>query len=154
MVWACMASSGLGSLIFTDDVTHDGSSKINSEVYRNFLSANLNRDGTKLIDRSFIMQQDSDPKHTTKTTKEFIRGQKWKVLDWPSQCPDLNPIEHAFYLLKRRLIRETPQNKHQLKGAAEKAWKSIAKEKCKGLVMLMGRRLEVVIASKGSAAKY
>ncbi len=34
------------------------------------------------------MQQDNDPKHTAKTTKEFIRGKKWKVLDWPSQSPD------------------------------------------------------------------
>ena len=56
------------------------------------------------------MQQDNDPKHTAKTTKEFIRGKKWKVLDWPSQSPDLNPIEHAFYLLKRKLKGVTPQN--------------------------------------------
>lgn len=79
-----MASSGTGSLIFTDDVTHDGSSKMNSEVYRNILSANLKKDATKLIGRSFIMQQDNDPKHTAKTTKEFIRGKKGKVSDWPS----------------------------------------------------------------------
>ena len=110
MAWACMASSGTGSLIFIDDVTQDGNSKMNSEVYRNILSANLKKNATKLIGRSFIMQQDNDPKHTAKTTKEFIRGKKWKVLDWPSQSPDLNPIEHAFYLLKRKLKGVTPQN--------------------------------------------
>ena len=43
MASACMASSGTGSLIFIDDVTHDGSSKMNSEVYRNILSAILKR---------------------------------------------------------------------------------------------------------------
>ncbi len=36
MAWACMASSGTGSLIFIDYVTHDGSSKINSKVHRKF----------------------------------------------------------------------------------------------------------------------
>ena len=154
MAWACMASSGTGSLIFIDDVTHDGSSKMNSEVYRNILSANLKKDATKLIGRSFIVQQDNDPKHTAKTTKEFIRGKKWKVLDWPSQSPDLNPIEHAFYLLKRRLKGVTPQNKQQLKEAAVKAWKSITKEECKSLVMSVGHRLDAVIASKGFATKY
>ncbi len=61
MAWACMASSGTGSLIFTDDVTHDGSSKMTSQVHRNILSAGLKRDATKLIGRSFIMQQDNDP---------------------------------------------------------------------------------------------
>ena len=95
-----------------------------------------------------------DPKHTANTTKEFIRGKKWKVLDWPSQSPDLNPIEHAFYLLKRRLKGVTPQNKQQLKGAAVKAWKSITKEECTSLVMSMGHRLDAVIASKGFATKY
>ncbi len=31
MAWAFIASSGTGSLIFINDVTHDGSSKMNSE---------------------------------------------------------------------------------------------------------------------------
>ena len=87
-------------------------------------------------------------------TKDFIRGKKWKVLNWPSQSPDLNPIEHAFHLLKRRLKRETPRNKQELKEAAVKAWSSITNEECNSLVMLMGRRLEAVIASKGYATKY
>ncbi len=69
MAWACIASSGTDSLILTDYVTHDGSSKMNSEVYRNILSANLQKDATKLIGRSFIMQQDNDPKHSAKATK-------------------------------------------------------------------------------------
>ena len=89
MVWACMATSGTGSLIFIDD---DGRSRMNSEVYRNVLSAKLRRNASKLIGRNFIMQQDNDPKHTANKTKDFIRGKKWKVLDWPSQSPDLNPI--------------------------------------------------------------
>ncbi len=61
MAWASMASSETGSLILTDDVTHDGSSKMTSQAYRNILSAGLKRDATKLIGRSFIMQQANDP---------------------------------------------------------------------------------------------
>ncbi len=34
--------------------------------------------------------------------------------------PDLNPIEHAFQLLKTRLKAERPTNKQQLKVAAVK----------------------------------
>ncbi len=74
MAWAFITSSGTGSFIFINDVKHDGSRKINSEVYRNILSDNLQKDATKLIGRSFIMQQDNDPKHSAKTTKEFIRA--------------------------------------------------------------------------------
>ena len=126
---------------------------MNSDVYRNILSANLKSYAIKLIGRTFIMQQDNDPKHTAITTKEFIRGKKWKVSDWPSQSADYNPIERAFYLLKRRLKGETPGNKQQqLKEV--KAWKSITKEESKSLVMAMGCRLDTVIASKGFATKY
>ena len=98
-----MAASGVGSLLFIDDVTHDGGSRMSSEVYKTILSTNLRRNVSKLIGRNFIMQQDNDPKRTANTTKYFIIEKKWKVLDWPSHSPDLNPIEHAFHLLKRKL---------------------------------------------------
>lgn len=31
--WACMAVSGVGSLVFTDDVTADEGSRITSDMY-------------------------------------------------------------------------------------------------------------------------
>uniref|UniRef100_A0A0E9RZK0 Tc1-like transposase DDE domain-containing protein n=1 Tax=Anguilla anguilla TaxID=7936 RepID=A0A0E9RZK0_ANGAN len=37
------------------------------------------------------------------TQRQRDNGKQWKVLDWPSQSSDLNPVEHAFHLLKRRL---------------------------------------------------
>ena len=40
MAWACMAASGLGELIIMYDASHDGSSRMNSEIYKNILSAN------------------------------------------------------------------------------------------------------------------
>lgn len=35
MTWACMTASGIISLNFIDDGTHDGGSRTNSEVYGN-----------------------------------------------------------------------------------------------------------------------
>ncbi len=74
-------------------------------------------------------------------------------LNCPSQPPDLNPIEHEFHQLKRRVKTETPKNKHQLEMAALKAGKSISKDKTKSLVMSTGHRLTVVIVHKGSTTK-
>lgn len=31
------------------------------------------------------------------TTKEYMRGKKRTVLDWPSQFPDINPTEHVLH---------------------------------------------------------
>ena len=58
--------------------------------------------------------------------------------------PDLNPIEHAFHLLK------TPK----LEVAAVKACKSISSEETQHMVMSMGSRLQAVIDCKGFASKY
>ncbi len=66
------------------------------------------------------MQQDNDPKHSAKATKEFIGGKKWKVLDWPSQSPHLNPVEYAFYLLKKRLKGVTPKTERGCGESLEK----------------------------------
>ena len=47
IAWACMAASGVDSQIFIDDVIHDGSNRINSEVYKNIGSAKLWRNASE-----------------------------------------------------------------------------------------------------------
>ncbi len=49
------------------------------------------------------MQQDNDPKHSAKATKEFIRGKKWKVLDWPNQSPDLKGTYYAPFFTRGQI---------------------------------------------------
>ena len=60
--------------ILIDDVTHDGSSRMNSEEFKNILSANLCRNASTLIGRNFIMKQDNDPK--TGNTKNYLITEK------------------------------------------------------------------------------
>ncbi len=154
MAWACMAASGTGSLVFIDDVTADKSSRMNSEVFRAILSAHIQPNASELIGRRFTVQMDNDPKHTAKATKEFLKGKKWTVMQWPSQSPDLNPIEHAFHLLKTKLKGKCPKNKQELKTVAVEAWQSITGDETQRLVMSMRSRLQAVIDCKGFATKY
>ncbi len=104
---------------------------------------------TRFIGKCFILHQDNDPKHPASSVKEFIRAKKCKVLDCPSQSPDLNPIEHDFLQLKRRVKAETPQNKQQLELAALKAGEIMSKDESKNLVIFMGHRLTAVIVMQG-----
>ena len=40
----------------------------------------------------WIFQQENDPKHTVVSIKTFFDCKKIRVLVWPSQSPDLNPL--------------------------------------------------------------
>ena len=47
MVWTCMNTPEMGSLVFIDDVTAGSSSRVNSEVYSNILSAQVQQNASK-----------------------------------------------------------------------------------------------------------
>ncbi len=84
---------------------------MNVEGYKTILPTNIQENANRFIGKCFILHQDNDPKHPASSVKEFIRAKKCKVLDFPSQSPYLNLIEHEFHQLKSRVKAETPQNK-------------------------------------------
>ncbi len=63
------------------------------------------------------------PKHTSKTTTALLKKLRLKVMDWPSMSPDLNPIEHLWGILKRKVEECKVSNIHQLCDVVMEEWK-------------------------------
>ena len=82
-------------------------------------------------------------------TKSTVR-----VLEWPSQSPDLNPIENLWKELKLRVHQRNPQNLNDLKDICRQEWDNISADFCKKLISNYSKRLTAVISNKGYAIKY
>lgn len=145
MVWGSMSWNGVGQLEFIDGI-------MNKELPIKILDENLRQSVRKLrMGRRFIFQQDGDPKHTAKIVTKWFNENKVKVLDWVGQSPDLNPIEHLWSHLKRRIAARKPSNLKDLKTIIVDEWNQIGPEVTQKLVESMPRRIQAVIEAKGGS---
>ncbi|KAL0192435.1 hypothetical protein M9458_010731, partial [Cirrhinus mrigala] len=101
--------------------------KMNAAKYRDILDENLLQSAQDLrLGWRFTFQQDNDPKHTAKIT-EWLLNNSVTVLEWPSQSPDLNPIEHLWRDLKMAVHQRLPSNLTELERICKEEWQRIPK---------------------------
>ncbi|KAG2458162.1 TC1A transposase, partial [Polypterus senegalus] len=148
MLWGCFIVAGTGRLVRIKG-------KMTAAMYKDILNENLLQSALDLrLGQRFTFQQDNDPKHTAKISKEWLQDNSVNVLEWPSRSPDLNPIEHRWRDLKMAVHRRFPSNQMELERCCKEEWVKLAKDRCAKLVASYSKRLEAVIAAKGASTKY
>ncbi|MBN3290452.1 TCB1 transposase, partial [Polypterus senegalus] len=148
MLWGCFSAAGNWRLVRIKG-------KMTAAMYRDILDENLFQSALDLrLGRRFFFQQDNDPKHTAKISKEWLQDNSVNVLEWPSQSPDLSPIEHLWRDLKMAVHRRFPSNLMEIERCCTVEWAKLAKDRCAKLVASYSKRLEAVIAAKGKLTKY
>ena len=142
MVWGCFAASGPGQLAIIDR-------KRSSQVYQDILLENVMLSVRQLkLNRSWVMQQDNDPKHRSKSTTELLQQTKICLLEWPIQSPDLNPIEMLWHDLKRTVHTRHSKNIAELKPFCKEEWSKNPPDHCAGVIRNYRKRLVEVIAAR------
>ncbi|KAK3533287.1 hypothetical protein QTP70_014310 [Hemibagrus guttatus] len=128
---------------------------MNSAVYQKILKENVRPSVCDLkLKRTWVLQQDNDPKHTSKSTSEWLKKNKMNTLEWPSQSPDLNPIEMLWHDLKKVVRARKPSNVAELQQFCKDECAKIPPQRCNRLIASYGKRSIAVVAAKGGPTSY
>ena len=149
-VWGCFSYNGVGDLYRIND-------KLTKHKYHSILQRHAIPSGMKLCGRSFVLEQDNDPKHTSHLCKNYLKTNEQKgdlvVMDFPPQSPDLNPIEHVWEHLKREKVKCNPTSLNNLWDVLNHCWNNMQQTVLGQLVHSMPHRVDAVLKAKGGHTK-
>lgn len=148
MVWGAISHTGRTPLVIIRGTLT--AARYRDEVLEHHILPIMQADHTR------IFQHDNARPHAARLTTEFLESHDIDVLPWPSRSPDLNPIEHLWDELDRRLrARERqPQTLTQLAVALQEEWDRIPQQVIRNLIGSMGRRCQAVLDADGGHTSY
>jgi hypothetical protein len=164
MVWGCFYNLGRTPLYIMDRDFESKKHGYSAESYLEGLEAEV-RPLFERLDRGYEFMQDNASIHTAGKVKAWFLDQAITLLkNWPPFSPDLNPIEHIWWILKKRVFEMFPEiavdksmsehSRQRLESALQAAWDTLDKESFDVLYQSMPDRIEACIAAKGWHTKY
>jgi hypothetical protein len=113
--------------------------------------------------RSQQCMQDNARVHTSHRTRAWLAEHSIIPITWPAYSPDLNPIEHLWYHLKKSMYKFYPQYNNYMRATEEwdgfcralkDCWRRIPGALIRSLIMSMPRRLYACRRARGWQTKY
>ena len=103
--------------------------------------------------KSFF-QQDNAPAHAARSTRNVMQGLGLRVLEWPANSPDLNPIENLWSYVMRLMSHRPARSVNELLGQVMQAWNQIPFAYIRKLFRSMPVRIQEVIKQKGPPTRF
>ncbi|GFX52288.1 transposable element Tcb2 transposase [Trichonephila clavipes] len=150
-----------GRVLFTDEIRFNLSSDSHRILIwrergsRNHPSNITERD-RGAMGLQFLFMDDNAPCHRTVAAEQLLESEDIERMDWPARSPDLNPIEHVWDFLGRRLAARTlpPVTIREYRLALQDEWAAMPQELIDTLILSMGRRCETCLAVRGDHIPY
>lgn len=108
------------------------------------------------LPNNFIFQDDNAPAHRAAEVNEFCEVSGVRRLPWPSRSPDLNPIEHVWDAIGRRINSrpQPPNSLRELEAWVQVEWQSLPQNYVDSLIDSVPRRIRAVIEANGGHTRY
>ncbi|GFS61081.1 transposable element Tcb1 transposase [Trichonephila clavipes] len=104
----------------------------------------------------FMFMDDNARPHRANIVDECLQSEDIIRMDWPAYSPDLNPIEHVWDMLGRRIAacQPPPTCLPELRWALLNEWCNILQDQIDNLILSMPGRCKACIASFGRHTPY
>ncbi|GFV50850.1 transposable element Tcb1 transposase [Trichonephila clavipes] len=99
----------------------------------------------------FLFMEDTARPHRANIVDECLQSEAITRMNWPAYSPDLNPIEHVWDMLDRRIAARQPPPicLPELRRALLDEWCNIPQDQIDNLILSMPTRFKACIASSG-----
>ncbi|GFX62833.1 transposable element Tcb1 transposase [Trichonephila clavipes] len=104
----------------------------------------------------FLFVDDNALPHRANIVDECLQSEDITRMDWPAYSPDLNPIEHVWDMLIRRIAvhQPPPTCLPELRRTLLDEWCNICQDQIDNLILSMPRHCKACIASSGRHTPY
>lgn len=103
-----------------------------------------------------VLQDDNATAHRARAVTDFMQQHNIQRMDWPARSPDLNPIEHLWDILGRRVRANhpPPANAAVLFQLLQQEWAAIPQATLVSLIQSMRSRCTECVAARGGHTHY
>ncbi|GBO27851.1 Transposable element Tcb1 transposase [Araneus ventricosus] len=149
--WSCV--------MFSDESRtdlHVQSVTMTGHIYRDVILEQHVRLFRGAMGAEFLFMDDNARPHRANIVDECLQSEDITRMDWPAYSPDLNPIEHVWDMLGRRIAARQPPPTclPELRRALLDEWCNIPQDQIDNLILSMPRRCKACIASSGRHTPY
>ncbi|KAG7196845.1 hypothetical protein KM043_014008 [Ampulex compressa] len=150
-VWGCIGANMTGDLVKIDGT-------LKKEQYLNVLSNHAIPMGKQLIGQHFVIVQSTDSKHTAKICKNYLQelqeSNMLKIMLWPPQSFDLNPVEQIWNELDAKMRKVHPKSESDLWNHLQHAWNQVTTDTVEKLITQMPKLVKAIKEDYFTFCKY
>ncbi|GBL77635.1 Transposable element Tcb2 transposase [Araneus ventricosus] len=135
---------------------HVQSVTMTGHIYRDVILEQHVRLFRGAMGAEFLFMDDNARPLRANIVDECLQSEDITRMDWPAYSPDLNPIEHVWDMLGRRIAARQPPPTCllELRRALLDEWCNIPQDQIDNLILSMPRRCKACIASSGRHTPY